>query len=741
MKTFFKFALSLTFIFSLILSSSNSANAAGWNLAGSNSFTGGVGVAMPITDLQVTDGDGSNVPVKLFVSSGTLAMSTTTGLTFTGPSTGSTLYFTGTLANVNNALATLTYTRGSAGSDTLEVSLVNPGEVFFADNGHLYEYISSLTTWEQARDQAALLTRYGATGYLTTITSQNENDFVAARLLNAGWMGASDSAQEDRWIWATGPETGTYFWQGLSNGTVQTYANWGTGEPNNSGNEDCGQFLAGSSGKWNDLPCSGFTLPGYVVEFGSSGNMPSVTSKNISITTLNAPVVSTLTPTDNATNRTVDTNLTLVFSSSVFVDSGNITIKKTIDDSTVEAIDVTGPNVSGSGTNTIVVNPTDDLEESTSYYILIGNTAFKNISDVYYAGISGITTWNFTTGDFTPPVVSSVSSSVDNNSYKEGEVIDIDVTFSEAVTSTGNVTVTLETGDVDRTCTFAITNSTTGTCNYTVQAGDNSEDLSATISGVIRDQATNLMVDFSPVSGLASLKNIVIDTTAPVLVQSAQVQNNLVNVTSATYSFTASETGEYTIESCGHGSSTTVNTGVSVNLYNLQNNKTYSCVFYLTDLAGNVSNNLQIGPFSISSPGSVSVAFLQMISNNLNAKNNTVNNIVLNTNTVKEIPTPNNIISETKSENSIPLFLINMKQGSRISDVRRLQEFLANQGGDIYPEKRITGYFGPLTHNAVVRFQEKYQDQVLSYLGTTKGTGWVYEKTRAKINEMLLNNI
>lgn len=72
--------------------------------------------------------------------------------------------------------------------------------------------------------------------------------------------------------------------------------------------------------------------------------------------------------------------------------------------------------------------------------------------------------------DLTAPTITNVSSDKANGSYTVGEVIDIDVTFSEAVTSTGNVTVTLETGDTDRTCTFTVTSATTGTCSYTVQA-------------------------------------------------------------------------------------------------------------------------------------------------------------------------------------------------------------------------------------------------------------------------------
>ena len=119
-------------------------------------------------------------------------------------------------------------------------------------------------------------------------------------------------------------------------------------------------------------------------------------------------------------------------------------------------------------------------------------------------------------GDTTAPTISNVSSDKANGSYRVGEVIDIDVTFSEAVTSTGNVTVTLETGATDRTCTFTVSGSTTGTCNYTVQAGDTSADLTvASISGTIRDTSNNSMSNFSPATNLAANKAIIIDTTAP----------------------------------------------------------------------------------------------------------------------------------------------------------------------------------------------------------------------------------
>jgi len=71
------------------------------------------------------------------------------------------------------------------------------------------------------------------------------------------------------------------------------------------------------------------------------------------------------------------------------------------------------------------------------------------------------------------------------------------------------------------------------------------------------------------------------------------------------------------------------------------------------------------------------------------------------------------------------------------SEVSCLQEFLKAQGPEIYPEGLITGNFLNLTQSAVIRFQEKYADEILKPLNLEKGTGYVGQMTRAKINELL----
>ena len=385
-----------------------------------------------IDTLQLTGTPDGDVPVKLVVTSGTLEMTTTTGITFTGPATGSTLEFTGSLANVNTALATLTYFRGTTGADELEVSLVEPGQVFFEETGNLYEYITFTGNWNAAETNAQTLTRYGATGYLTTILTAQENQFVAARLEGAGWMGASDSAGEGDWKWVTGPETGTSFWTGNGNGSTVNgnYANWGTGEPNDSGgDEDCAQFLS-SNGLWNDLNCAGSSLPGYVAEFGAPGNQPDVVANTIDILIDTPVTIETVTPADDSLNSALDTDLVIEFDKNITIGTGNITLRNVADNSVLSIIDITSNVVTGDMTDTLTID-LGTLLETTEYLVEFEETTLQGVNGLRVIDLGTFET-NFTTLT-TPQVVST-----DPQELEKGVSQNYDITliFSEAMNTT-----------------------------------------------------------------------------------------------------------------------------------------------------------------------------------------------------------------------------------------------------------------------------------------------------------------
>lgn len=80
-------------------------------------------------------------------------------------------------------------------------------------------------------------------------------------------------------------------------------------------------------------------------------------------------------------------------------------------------------------------------------------------------------------------------------------------------------------------------------------------------------------------------------------------------------------------------------------------------------------------------------------------------------------------------------FKSRLTKGSKGKEVTELQKCLA-KFPDIYPEGEITGYFGEKTKQAVIKFQEKYYEDVLKPWDYTKGTGTVGKSTRAKLNEI-----
>ncbi len=147
-------------------------------------------------------------------------------------------------------------------------------------------------------------------------------------------------------------------------------------------------------------------------------------------------------PADDATNVSVDANLQINFNKSVTVKTGNgkISIKKIADNSTVENINVNSNAVTGSGTNTIVINPVMDLAEDTRYYINIDKDAFKDIAENNYSGITDNATWNFKTADTTVPVINNLSPADDSSMINVNS--DLVAVFSEPVlVKTGNITI------------------------------------------------------------------------------------------------------------------------------------------------------------------------------------------------------------------------------------------------------------------------------------------------------------
>ncbi len=214
-------------------------------------------------------------------------------------------------------------------SGTREFSTTIGQANYLPRNKHFYRYIASPGIhWKDAQlaAESPANNYYGLRGYLATLTAADEAQLAGAQAPGAGWIGGSDAAQEGTWKWVTGPEAGTTFWIGNTNGTKTApfyYANWNApNEPNNSTNsttkpngEDYAHITApavGNPGTWNDLSETGDPITvynyypkGYIVEYGDL-DLGDVNNVHISAsTTLTIAKIITTTPSPICASGTV----------------------------------------------------------------------------------------------------------------------------------------------------------------------------------------------------------------------------------------------------------------------------------------------------------------------------------------------------------------------------------------------------------------------------------------------------
>ena len=99
---------------------------------------------------------------------------------------------------------------------------------------HYYQALTNNVSWYSALSLASVQSYRGLQGYLVTITSKTEDDFVNNNVVKPSaitgysfssgyksfWIGASDEYVEGKWIWMSGPETGqTVYQYGGNNNT------------------------------------------------------------------------------------------------------------------------------------------------------------------------------------------------------------------------------------------------------------------------------------------------------------------------------------------------------------------------------------------------------------------------------------------------------------------------------------------------------------------------------------------
>jgi hypothetical protein len=248
--------------------------------------------------------------------------------------------------------------------------------------------------------------------------------------------------------------------------------------------------------------------------------------------------------------------------------------------------------------------------------LLPSTTYYYRLSATSNAGI--LTATNNTGGatngirSFTiVPVVSSVSATTANGSYKAGQVIVVTVAFTSAVTVTGTPTIALNSGG---TASYVSgSGNATLTFNYTISGGETNADLDynstsslALSGGTIKDASSNnALLTLPTVGGANSLggqKNIVIDTQVPLLNTVTIVSNNATTSLAkvgdiVTLNFTSSETiVTPTVTIAGHAISATNTSGnnwsVAYTMVSGDASGVVSISIPFSDIAGNAGTTV-----------------------------------------------------------------------------------------------------------------------------------------------------
>ncbi|MDD5463648.1 MAG: hypothetical protein PHP62_00690, partial [Candidatus Moranbacteria bacterium] len=197
--------------------------------------------------------------------------------------------------------------------------------------------------------------------------------------------------------------------------------------------------------------------------------------------------------------------------------------------------------------NTFIWNPRIDANANLNggkfsdviFKVAANDADSTNINNI---GQSSVTTSQVL--DLEAPLIKNITSSSADGKYNAGKNVDVTINFADSlgnaknVTSTGAVTIVLETGVNDYECLIpSITNVSSASCTYQVQAGDASEDLTAvSVSGVIKDQFQNDLSSLAIPAGqnIADSKAIIIDTISPIISNVLPIESTFVNsITSA----------------------------------------------------------------------------------------------------------------------------------------------------------------------------------------------------------------
>jgi hypothetical protein len=281
-----------------------------------------------------------------------------------------------------------------------------------------------------------------------------------------------------------------------------------------------------------------------------------------------------------------------------------------------------------------------------------------------------------------------------------------------------------------------VASSTSASCEYTVQAGENSDDLTvSTVSGTIRDASVQAMTNFVPAVNLAANKNIVIDTVGPSTPVSSLAVGTYTSARSLTLSATGSDSIRYSLVSmpgdCTSGTlysgAVTVSSSATIYARACKSSNAMSSVasFAYTISIASVSRGGGGGSV-YSVPNPLPIAMSQ--------------NPTPAVKQIPVVPVPATISSVGLPKNF--QFTKDLRPLMSTSDIKNLQIFLNNNGFVVSAtgagsKGKESNFMGLKTKAALMKFQEAYAKDILTPQGLKKGTGVLGPYSRKIINSWL----
>ncbi|SHE46364.1 autotransporter-associated beta strand repeat-containing protein [Marinomonas polaris DSM 16579] len=302
-----------------------------------------------------------------------------------------------------------------------------------------------------------------------------------------------------------------------------------------------GTTIADGSGNWtitsSALSVGTHTLTTKVTD--AAGNV-SLASSGLTITIDTAgPILSSSSPVDDAVQVTQSGDIILTFDEDITKGYDTITLVNVTTGVTVETFDVlNGGNLTYSG-NTLTLNPTNDLEEATTYAIRVDGNAVRDTAGNTYAGISDNATLNFTTGVMDSAAPSFLSIQRTSDAVVTGSTTSFTLTFNEAVDVTAADFVLATTGSVAGAIGFISGSGTNSiTVNVTGVSGVGSLGLNLASGHAVKDLAGNNLATSEPADDEA----YTVDTVAPTLISINRVDSATTNADSVQFIAVFSET-------------------------------------------------------------------------------------------------------------------------------------------------------------------------------------------------------